>query len=104
MPIYEYEHLEEPCSDGKIFDVTQSIHDKTLTQCPGCHGPVRKLISRVSISAPKTNGELRDLGFTKLVKRDDGVYENVTARDGESKVMVRGKPETVPNLSKTIRD
>jgi len=44
------------------------------------------------------------LGFTKLVRRDDGVYENVTARDGESKVMHRDKPETLPDLSKTIRD
>ena len=67
-------------------------------------GPVRKLISRFSISTPKSNRELRDLGFTKLVKRDDGVYENVTARDGESRVMERGKPETIPDLSKTIKD
>lgn len=104
MPVYEYEHLEEPCSEGRIFDVTQSIADKTLTTCPRCNGPVRKLISRVSISAPKTNSELRDLGFTKLVKRDDGVYENVTARNGDSRLMIRGKPETVPNISKTIRD
>ena len=56
------------------------------------------------ISAPKSNGELRDLGFTKLVKRDDGVYENVTRRKGESRYMERNKPETIPNLSKTISD
>ncbi|MBL7181367.1 MAG: zinc ribbon domain-containing protein [Pseudomonadota bacterium] len=104
MPVYEYEHLQEPCRRGKLFEVTQSIHDKAMTQCPDCAGPVRKLISRTSISTPKTNSELRDLGFTKLVKRDDGVYENVTARDGESHLMIRGKPETVPDLSKTIRD
>lgn len=104
MPVYEYEHLQEPCHRGKIFDLTQSIHDKALAKCPDCGGQVRKLISRTSISAPKTNRELRDLGFTKLVKRDDGVYENVTARDGDSRLMVRGKPETVPDLSKTIRD
>jgi len=47
---------------------------------------------------------LRDLGFTKLVKRDDGVYENVTARDGDSRYMERDKPDTIPNLRKTIRD
>ena len=87
MPVYEYEHLQEP-----------------MTRCPDCGGSVRKLISRPSISAPKTNSELRDLGFTKLVKRDDGVYENVTARDGDSRMMIRGKPETVPDLSKTVRD
>ena len=57
-----------------------------------------------SVSCPKSNGELRDLGFTKLVKRDDGVYENVTARDGDSRYMERGKPQTIPDLSKTIAD
>ena len=104
MPIYEYEHLNKPCSLGRVFDMKQSIQDKLLTQCPNCGGPVRKLISRINISAHKSNSELRDLGFTKLVKRDDGVYENVTARDGDRRMVIRGKPETLPDLKKTIRD
>jgi hypothetical protein len=66
--------------------------------------PVRKLISRTNVSTPKTNAELKDLGFTKLVKRDDGVYENVTARDGDSRYVHRDRPETLPNLKKTISD
>ena len=104
MPVYEYEHQNEPCALGKVFDLRQSINDKPLTRCPTCSGPIQKLISRTNISCPKSNGELRDLGFTKLVKRDDGVYENVTARNGDSRYMERGKPETVPDLSKTITD
>ena len=63
-----------------------------------------QIISQISISCPKSDGELRDLGFTKLVKRDDGVYENVTARDGDSRYMERGKPDTIPDLSKTVSD
>jgi predicted nucleic acid-binding Zn ribbon protein len=39
MPIYEYEHLGEPCSLGKIFDTKQSINDESLTQCPNCLAP-----------------------------------------------------------------
>ncbi len=104
MPVYEYEHQEQPCGLGKVFDYKQMIKDKQLTQCPQCSGPVQKIISRINFSCPKTNAELRDLGFTKLVKRDDGVYENMTARDGDRRYMVKGKPETVPNLSKTISD
>jgi len=104
MPVYEYEHLKKPCSLGRVFDIKQSIHDKSLTECPNCGGPVHKLISRINISTPKTNSELRDLGFTKLVKRDNGVYENVTARDGDSPMVIRDRPETLPNLKKTIRD
>ena len=104
MPIYEYEHLEEPCSQGRVFDIKRSIKDKSIAKCPYCAGPVRKLISRINISTPKTNSELRDLGFTKLVKRDNGVYENVTALDGDSRIVLRDKPETLPNLKKTIKD
>ena len=96
MPIYEYKHLGIPCKLGDVFDIQQSMKDNPLTQCPGCKGPVRKIISRPNISTPKTNSELRDLGFTKLVKRDDGVYENVTARDGDHRVIKRDKPETLP--------
>ena len=104
MPVYEYEHQKKPCTLGKIFDYKQMLSDKQLTRCPHCSGPVQKIISRINISCPKTNTELRDLGFTKLVKRDDGVYENMTARDRDSRYMVKGKPDTIPNLSKTISE
>jgi hypothetical protein len=87
-----------------VFDFKQSINDKPLTKCPECRGSIHKIISRININCPKTNSELRDLGFTKLVKRDDGVYENVTARGKDSRYMVKGKSETVPDLSKTISD
>ena len=102
--VYEYEHVETPCNLGRVFEVTQSLEENPLEACPACRGRVRKLISLVGISAPKTNSELRDLGFTKLVRRDDGVYENVTARDGESRYMHKDRPETMPDLSKTIKD
>jgi len=104
MPIYEYQHSKKGCLRGEVFEVVHSVHDRPLTHCTECGEPVRRIISRTNISTPKTNSELRDLGFTKLVRRDDGVYENVTARDGESKMMLRDKPETYPNLKKTIRD
>ena len=104
MPIYEYEHDGVPCTLGKVFDFKQSIDDEPLSICPQCCGKVKKIVSRINISCPKTNSELRDLGFTKLVKRDDGVYENVTARTNDSRYMVRGKNETIPDLSKTISD
>ena len=104
MPIYDYEHLQEPCSLGKIFEIKQSINEEQLTQCPQCQGAVQKRISRIGLSLPKSNTKLKDLGFTKLVKRDDGVYENVTRRAGESRYMEAEKPETIPDFSKTIRD
>ena len=104
MPVYEYEHTQSSCLLGHVFEVVQSMNDDQLKLCPQCHQPVNKLISLVGITVPKSNGELRDLGFTKLVKRDDGVYENVTARDGESKYMRRGQADTIPNVSKIVSD
>jgi hypothetical protein len=78
--------------------------EPALECCPNCGTPVAKRVSRINISTPKTNSELKDLGFTKLVRRDDGVYENVTARSGDSRYMVRGRPETLPDVSKTLPD
>ncbi|MCU0558755.1 MAG: zinc ribbon domain-containing protein [Desulfobacterales bacterium] len=104
MPVYEYEHLGEPCRSGRIFEQRQSLAEKALSRCPHCRGVVRKVISRTHVNTPKTDSELRDLGFTKLVRRDEGVYENVTARSRDSRYMIRGKPETIPDIKKTISD
>lgn len=87
MPIYEYEHLADPCSIGEVFEFTQPISAEPLTLCPVCEGPVRRIISRCGHRSPKSNTELRDLGFSKLVKRDKGVYENVSAGKGEPKII-----------------
>ncbi|MEW6220074.1 MAG: zinc ribbon domain-containing protein [Thermodesulfobacteriota bacterium] len=102
MPVYEYEHLHAPCADGAVFEVVQSIHAPRLTACPSCGAPVRRLISRVAVSCPKTASDLKSLGFTKLVRRDSGVYENVTASGKESRIWDAAKPETMPKLK--VRD
>jgi putative FmdB family regulatory protein len=104
MPVYEYEHLDRPCDLGLVFEQRQSMTAPPLERCPQCGGPVSKRVSRINISTPKTNSELKDLGFTKLVRRDDGVYENVTARNGDNRYMVRGRQDTLPNIKKTISD
>ena len=104
MPVYEYEHIEKPCTQGAVIEVKQSIEDAPLDRCPHCNGPIRRIMSAPYINAPKSNSELRDLGFTKLVRRDDGVYENVTRRGNDSRYMEQNKPETIPDLSRTISD
>ena len=103
MPIYEYQHVGDPCDLGHRFEVSQSIDDTPLAICPGCGRTVKKLISLVGVNVSKSNSELRDLGFTKLVRRDDGVYENVTARDGDSRFMKQDHTETIPDISKTLK-
>jgi hypothetical protein len=66
-------------------------------------------VERVLDRAPaatqtESNAELRNAGFTKLVRRDQGVYENVTAIEGEERYMVRGRPESVPHVHKKVGD
>ena len=104
MPIYEYEHQKRACKRGREFELEQKITEDALTECPECGGPVSRLISRTYVSTPKTNSDLKSMGFTKLVKRDTGVYENVTRSHGEAKYMEAGKPETMPNIKGKISD
>ena len=104
MPVYEYAHTETSCPLGAEFEITQSIREEALKVCPQCGQPVRRLISRTFISVPQSNSDLKNLGFTKLVKRDTGVYENVTRSGQESRYMEAGKPETIPDLTRKIED
>ena len=64
----------------------------------------RVMTSAPGVSIPVANSALRNSGFTKLVRRDDGVYENVTALDGEARYMRRGDPSSRPRLHEKIQD
>jgi putative FmdB family regulatory protein len=107
MPVYEYGASGESegckvCNPG--FSIHQGMNEESLKKCPECGSDIKRLLFVPNISAPTSDTEYRDMGFTKLVKRDDGVYENVTQRGGESKYMERGKADTMPDISKIIRD
>jgi len=104
MPVYEYEHEDGGCALGKRFELSQSLYSAPFQQCPECGQAVRKLISLSSISTPKGNSALKNLGFTKLVRRDHGVYENVTATGKESRIWDASRPETMPDLRSKIGD
>ena len=106
MPVYRYEHLDADfsCEWGRTFPLTQSIKDEAPATCPQCGGAIRRLISTPYICTPQSDSDLKNLGFAKLVKRDQGVYENVTALNGESRYMEADKPETMPDLKKRIGD
>jgi putative FmdB family regulatory protein len=104
MPVYEYAHVEQECELGREFELTQSIKAEAIKVCPQCGQAVQRLISRTFISMPKGNSDLKSMGFTKLVKRDTGVYENVTRHEGESKYMISGQPDTIPKFKDRIAD
>ncbi len=112
MPLYDY-----LCkANGRTIEVNHPIDAVLKTWGELCYvaqitlgdtdpaEPVRKVISAPNISIPTSNSELKEKGFTKLVKRDSGVYENVTALDHEKRYMKAGDPTSIPDLKKKIED
>ena len=89
MPLYDYF-----CpSNNRQLEVMHSISQEVKTwgevcQLANCDpgdtpvdAPVRRVVSAPMLSIPTSNTDYKNAGFTKLVKRDQGVYENVTAQD-----------------------
>lgn len=110
MPNYDY-FCE---ANGETIKVHHDIHTTLTTWGELCFAaqyplgetdvtsPIRKVIHPVSINIPISNSRLKEVGFTKLVKHDDGVYENVTATNGEKKYMKAGDDSSLPHLHKKI--
>ena len=110
MPNYDY-HCDE---NGQTVEVYHDINTKLKTWGEVCYvaqipmgdtdvsTPVRLVIRPVAISVPIGNSKLKEHGFTKLVKRDDGVYENMTATGDEKKYMKAGDKSSMPHLHKKI--
>jgi hypothetical protein len=67
--------------------------------------PVRRVLTSPPAGHVRVgNSALKEKGFTKLVRRDQGVYENVTASGDEARYMIAGDASTVPHLNKKIGD
>lgn len=84
---------------GELCYVTQEKLGETDP-----YASVRRLPGTPYVHVPTGNTELREQGFAKLVRRDVGVYENVTRIEGEARYLESGKPQSVPNLAKRISD
>ena len=114
MPLYQY-YCE---ANDRTVEVSHTVNARLATWGEVCFvaqiplgdtdplAPVRRVIKGRSpgISVPVFNSELKEKGFTKLVKRDDGVYENVTAGEGEKRYMKRGDPDSLPHIHKKVGD
>ncbi len=97
MPIYDYF-----CpSNNRQIEVIHPINETIKTWGKLCEiaglnpeqtpldAPVRRLLSAPTLTVPPSNNDYKNLGFSKLVRRDEGVYENVTAKDGEDPIVYR---------------
>ena len=112
MPTYDY-HCP---TNNQIVEVMHSINQELTTWGELCQqagietgetpsqSAIKRVISAPGLAFPKTNAELKNLGFTKLVKREKGVYENVTATKNESRYVRSDDPSSAPDLKSKIRD
>jgi predicted nucleic acid-binding Zn ribbon protein len=101
MPVYDYF-----CpSNNQKLEVSHSMSQEVSTWGQLCEiakcelgetpkdAPVRRLLSAPRLMKPTSDTDYKNQGFTRYVKRDEGVYENVTAKDGESRIVNRdGNP------------
>ncbi len=113
MPAYDY-FCE---ANQQTVEVTHPLDIRLETWIELCYvaqiavgdtdpaAPVKRVIKKAPGVAVSTfNSELKNMGFTKLVKRDDGIYENVTALDTEKKYMQRGDRQSLPDVKKKVGD
>lgn len=77
MPIYVYKAVGEGCEhcrDG--VEVLHGFHDEALKECPHCGAEVEKVPAsfRAGKSNVLSNSSLKEHGFTKLKRSDEGGY------------------------------
>tara|TARA_R110002073_G_scaffold1940_10_gene13618 strand:- start:8536 stop:8877 length:342 start_codon:yes stop_codon:yes gene_type:complete len=113
MPRYDY-----LChANQQVVEVIHPIADKlqtwgevcTLAKIDPGEVSLAEPVERIITTPPMANTPIgdvgiKDLGFTKLVKRDDGVYENVTRSGTESRYAIAGDPSTMPHFKKKLGD
>ena len=113
MPRYDY-HC---AANDRTVEVVHSMSKKLQTWGEVCEHrgmdreglsadtPVTRIITIAPMAnTPVGDSGLKNLGFTKLVKRDDGVYENMTRTGTEQRYMKAGDKSSMPHLDKKLRD
>ncbi len=112
MPTYRY----RCAANDRVVDVVHSMRDDLRTWADLCRAagldldgtpgdaPVERILFPVGLSSPRGDAELRNMGFTKLVRRDSGVYENVTALDGEKRYVKADDASSLPDFKRRKLD
>ena len=94
MPIYVYRCLDTQDVLEVLHPISRTISTWgelcEVAQCdPGktdVNAPVERLITAPGgVVVPKSDNDYKSMGFTKLVRRDKGLYENVTANEGQQR-------------------
>lgn len=113
MPVYEYycEANDRTVEVVHPMDVSLDIWGEVCFVAQVSLGdtdpeaPVRRVLtSAPAVNVPVGNTTLKEKGFTKLVRRDEGVYENVTASGDEKRYMQSDDPDSLPHIHKKMGD
>ena len=113
MPRYDYR-----CDDnGVVLEVVHPIATRLTTWGELCESagepqgdtsadaPVHKIFTTAPMAnMPTGNSHLKNIGFTKLEKRYDGTYENVTRTGTEKRFLDPKDPGSLPHFHKKISD
>jgi hypothetical protein len=113
MPRYDY-YCE---ANARTIEVVHPISEKVLTWgdicriariSPGTTSPdstvVKVFNTPPMANTPVGDSDLKNSGWTKLVKRSDGTYENVTRSGTEKRYLDPKDPSSMPHLHKKISD
>lgn len=108
MAFYDY----YCAANKKTVEVKHSINERLKTWGEVCKlagidlgdvaadSPVDRIISAPEVTTPTSDSTLREKGFTKLVKKDQGVYEDVTQKDKNKRIVKTNDPKTYPDFKK----
>ena len=85
MPIYEYQSAGEAhcphCQPG--FETLQKLSDESLSSCPKCEAPIKRVISAPNVgkAGPSLEpGNLEKHGFTQYRKSKKGEYHKTAGK------------------------
>ena len=91
MPTYQYACTE--C--GHAFDQFQSFSDDALTECPECHGRLRKVFNAVGVVF-KGSGFYRTDSRSGSAATDAPAAKSETKSEGRSETKTETKSEPKP--------
>jgi hypothetical protein len=112
MPVYNYYC---PANDTALevhHGMREDLHTwgelcARLGLAPGdtpVDAPVERLLYAPALHSPAGNSDLKAQGFTKLVRREKGVYENVTATGDEKRYVRADDPGSMPDFKRKVGD
>lgn len=112
MPIYKY----YCAANGTAAEVHHGMREDLRTWGELCarlgqplgdtpaEASVERILYAPALHTPTGDSALKSQGFTKLVRREQGVYENVTATGDEKRYVRADDPSSMPDFKRKVGD